>query len=438
MSKSKWKKVRLGQLADFRNGINYSKKNFGRGIKVINVKDFQDYSFARFDDLDEINPEGIIREESLLKDGDILFVRSNGNRELVGRSLYIRHITERISHSAFTIKARFSNDQAMPRFYAYLFRSPLIRQALTAYGGGTNISNLNQGILSNLEVPLPPLAHQEKIAFILSAYDDLIENNTRRIKILEEMAQAIYREWFVEFRPPASEAGAPGVEVRKATPKEKQLTGKDVFPKGWDIDQLGNHLAVLESGKRPKGGVGDLAEGVPSVGAENILSIGRHNYSSEKYVSREFYENMNKGKIADRDVAVYKDGAYIGRSTYFRDGFPHAECCVNEHVFLLRTNGERLSQNLLYLWLQQPKTVQGVRATNANAAQPGLNQMALRGLRLVVPNRAVAVESDQLVEPMLAGIITLAKKNEVLRRIRDLLLPKLISGEVGVENIKVL
>ncbi len=201
----RWETVALGNLAEFRNGINYNKDNFGRGIKVINVKDFQDYSIASFEDLDEVNPSGVIKEKDLLKAGDIIFVRSNGNRELIGRSLFIKDIRESVTHSAFTIKLRFISNQVLPRFYAYLFRSSLMRQTLSAHGNGTNISNLNQGILSNLQVPLPPLPTQHKIVSILSTYDDLIENNTRRIEILEEMARSLYREWFVNFRFPGHE-----------------------------------------------------------------------------------------------------------------------------------------------------------------------------------------------------------------------------------------
>lgn len=82
---------RLGEIAEFKNGVNYTKESFGVGIRVINVKDFQDYSYARFDHLDEINPEGVVRDKDLLKDEDVIFVRSNGNRELIGRSLFIRN-----------------------------------------------------------------------------------------------------------------------------------------------------------------------------------------------------------------------------------------------------------------------------------------------------------------------------------------------------------
>ncbi|MCR3883441.1 MAG: restriction endonuclease subunit S, partial [Methanothrix sp.] len=159
----------------------------------------------KYDELAEINPDGVVKKSDYLEEGDILFVRSNGNRSLIGRSLFIRGINESISHSAFTIKARITSDKALPQFYAYLFRTQLIRETLSAYGGGTNINNLNQRILNDILVPLPPLPTQRKIAAILSAYDDLIENNTRRIKILEEMASALYREWFVNFRFPGHE-----------------------------------------------------------------------------------------------------------------------------------------------------------------------------------------------------------------------------------------
>ncbi|OEU42993.1 hypothetical protein BGV40_06390 [Methanosarcina sp. Ant1] len=100
-----WKRVPLGTLAEFRNGINYSKDNFGKGVKVINVKDFQDLSLAPFKDLDEINPEGVVKEESFLHEGDIIFVRSNGNRQLIGRSLFVNNPPEKVTHSAFTIEA---------------------------------------------------------------------------------------------------------------------------------------------------------------------------------------------------------------------------------------------------------------------------------------------------------------------------------------------
>ena len=116
----------------------------------------------------------------------------------------------------------------------------------------------------------------------------------------------------------------------------------------------------------------------------------------------------------------------------FRDGFPHKNFSVNEHVFLLRSSGERITQNFLYLWLREPDTIHEIRATNANAAQPGINQPGVRGLKIILPPQKVVKEFDIKVEPILASIINLAKQNNELRQARDLLLPKLVTGEIQV------
>ena len=186
--------------------------------------------------MDQIDPEGLITDNHLLRDGDVVFVRSNGNRRLIGRSLFISGAAEPLTHSAFTIRARFASKHACPRFYAYAFRTEMIRNALTSHGGGTDISNLNQGILARLEVPLPPKKVQGQIASILSADDDLIENNLRRIKILEEMAQSLYREWFVDFRFPGH---------RNIKMVDSPL---GMIPGGWAMDPVGEKLEVLGGG----------------------------------------------------------------------------------------------------------------------------------------------------------------------------------------------
>ena len=80
-AKAKWPTKRLGELAEFRNGVNYNKSSFGEGVKVVGVSDFQDYTKPRYDELEQINPEGIVTGRNILRDGDIVFVRSNGNRE---------------------------------------------------------------------------------------------------------------------------------------------------------------------------------------------------------------------------------------------------------------------------------------------------------------------------------------------------------------------
>jgi type I restriction enzyme S subunit len=289
---------------------------------------------------------------------------------------------------------------------------------------GTTQSNLSLDKLLSVSVMYPEFDMQRKIATILSAYDDLIENNNRRITILEEMAQRIYREWFVAFRYPGHES-VPLVESELG-----------YIPRGWSVEHLGDVLSLLEAGSRPRGGVDPSERGVPSVGAENVLGLGRYNFGKEKFVSQTFFEQMRRGRVADGDVVLYKDGAYIGRVSMFRDGFPHTSCAVNEHVFILRTN-DSYSQILLYLWLAHRGNQDRVRALNANAAQPGLNQEKLRALTLVVPPAALVRRLTESIEPIIALVFRLALATSRTRECRDLLLPRLIAGEIDVADLHI-
>ena len=193
-------------------------------------------------------------------------------------------------------------------------------------------------------------------------------------------------------------------------------------------------MAELESGSRPKGGIDASQRGIPSIGAENINGLGKYSYNKEKYVSYEFYQRMNRGHVKSGDVLLYKDGAHIGKKALFRDGFPHKVCCINEHVFILRSNA-RVTQSYLYFWLDQPHMTTNIRNLNANAAQPGINQGGVNGLPLLIPAKAVLNAWEAIAEPLLAELFNLAKKNNNLRQTRDHLLPKLISGEVDVVEL---
>lgn len=270
--------------------------------------------------------------------------------------------------------------------------------------------------LRNIEIVIPEIVKQQRIVNILSAYDDLIENNQKQIKLLEEAAQRLYKEWFVDLRFPGYEK----VEV------------VDGVPEGWNIRKLADLNHRLESGSRPKGGIdSNLKDGIPSIGAENVIGLGKYNFSTEKLISKEFYENMNKGKLKDRDILIYKDGAYIGRTSLFQDDFPHREASVNEHVFLLHMDDEAL-QYYIFLTLYSPEYYLKMQNLNKNAAQPGINMKIFKTLDVLVPDEAIVVEFNDLVSPMIKSIFSKSKQIKILTEARDRLLPKLMSGEIEV------
>ncbi len=281
---------------------------------------------------------------------------------------------------------------------------------------GSSQKALTIASLKQIECPLPPVEIQERVVDILSGYDNLIENNQKQIKLLEEAAQRLYKEWFVDLR-------FPGYEDTPIV---------DGVPEGWKQCLLGDINCSLESGSRPKGGIdASLIDGVPSIGAENVIGLGCYNFSSEKLITKDFFSKMKRGKLHDKDILIYKDGAYIGRTSLFQDGFPHLEAAVNEHVFLLHAADEHF-QYYLFFTLYQQEYYQKMQKLNKNAAQPGINSKAMMSLPVLLPTEDILDRFDSFTMPLMHKIFNLAKQNRQLELARDRLLPKLMSGEIEV------
>ncbi|MCD6390283.1 MAG: DUF559 domain-containing protein [Desulfobulbaceae bacterium] len=205
------------------------------------------------------------------------------------------------------------------------------------------------------------------------------------------------------------------------------------IPEGWEVGTIGQVLGELMSGARPKGGAAQ--EGIPSVGAENVIGLGRYNFSKEKYVPRDFFKVLQRKGAAVRpgDVLLYKDGAQIGRKTYFDCGFPHKECAVNEHVFIVRTKHPHY-QRYLFFWLDQDWITQEIISLNSNSAQPGINKLGVRGLPLLMPSTEVVEEFDRVAKKFTDRLFKACHESRTLVALRDTLLPKLISGDLRVPD----
>lgn len=164
-----WVDRRLGDIATFRNGLNFTRSSNGETVKIVGVKDFQDHFCARLGDLDTVTIDSTLADSDMLEEGDILFVRSNGNVELIGRSLLVGSVRERITHSGFAIRARLSDAGVSPRYLCHFLKTKDARRKLIDGGTGTNIKSLSQTILSALVVPIPPDSQQNSIVERLEA-----------------------------------------------------------------------------------------------------------------------------------------------------------------------------------------------------------------------------------------------------------------------------
>jgi len=186
-----WEIINLGEICSFKNGLNFTKAESGYTVKIIGVSNFQTNLYAPLDDLDTIHLDSPLAEDYLVRGDDILFVRSNGNADLVGRSMIIPPPQEPTTFSGFTIRGRIEDDRALPVFYAHFFKSRDFAEMMKTVGRGANIRNLSQGILNELKIPVPPLEIQKAIVAEIEAEQALVNANRELIERFEKKIQAV-------------------------------------------------------------------------------------------------------------------------------------------------------------------------------------------------------------------------------------------------------
>ncbi len=281
-------------------------------------------------------------------------------------------------------------DKADVRFIKYYLEILKLRMQNISHGATQD--NLSLDKLLSFDFLVPPLPIQRRIAGILSAYDELIENSQRRIKILESMARALYREWFVHFRFPGHES----------VPRIPSPLGP--IPRGWEVGRLDDVLVLQRGFDLPKSS--RMEGSVPIIAATGVT--GFHN---EAKVSAPGVVTGRSGTIGEV-LYVQEDFWPLNTSLWVKD-FPKSEPL---YAFYL----------LSALDLKQ---------FNSGAAVPTLNRNDVHGISVVVPPRELQRRFQEIAGAMLAQSRTLDLKNQNLRRTRDLLLPRLLSGQIEVQDI---
>jgi len=298
---------------------------------------------------------------------------------------------------------------------------------------------ISQTDIRELYVQIPEIKIQKKIGEFLFALEEKISANTAISRTLEDIAQTIFKSWFIDFDPvKAKMAGERPVGMDDAVasllPSSMEDSELGLIPKGWQVGSLFDFGLEIEPGSRPKGGVKGISSGVPSIGAESINGLGVFDFSKTKFVPRDFYEKMNKGKPRDFDVLLYKDGGKPGefkpRVGMYGLGFPFSEFAVNEHVFVLRAM--ELGNPYLYFWIRLERTLDILRSRGIKAAIPGINQQDVGTIPALKPPQEILKAFNELVFPSISKILTLATESLMLTTLREALMPRLISGELQI------
>ena len=304
-------------------------------------------------------------------------------------------------------------------FIFYLIASPSFIDHATAISSGTNMPRAKWSVLNQMDWGIPEQEKQVKIGAILSPYDDLIENNTRRIQILEEMAQIIYRQWFVEFQFPGHE---------KVQMVESEL---GMIPQGWEVKILGDLCNVVPGYAFKSKDWQDTGVGVVKI--KNIKSDNTIDIQDADCISSDILSpKLDKYQLITGDFLIAMTGATAGKVGRLRTKTP---MMLNQRV----AKFDPIDAYRDYVWCKVSikETQQDFFRLADGTAQPNMSGSQIENYKIVCPPSSVCNHFSSVVGAMLIQSDNLMLRNINLRQTRDLLLPKLISGELDVSELDI-
>jgi type I restriction enzyme S subunit len=196
-----WEHKKLGEIASFKNGMNFTKSSKGQSIDIVGVKNFKNKFWVPFEELEKVILDGEMSEAYQLKKGDIITVRSNGNPKLIGRTLLANEVNGSVSHSGFTIRIRLNSNTLHPAFLCHYLKTSKTRKELVDSGNGVGIKSLNQGSLSSLMIPYPKSEEEQKL--IVNKIEGISKQTkkleaiyTQKIADLDEMKKSVLQKAF--------------------------------------------------------------------------------------------------------------------------------------------------------------------------------------------------------------------------------------------------
>ncbi len=392
-----WKEVKLADYYTISSGLSKSADQFGSGFPFLSFKNVF-WNFFLPEELTElVNTSDKERITCSVKKGDVFLTRTSEKIEELGMSSVALRDYPDATFNGFTKRLRPKNDfEIDPIYIGFYLRTPQFRAEITAYSSLTTRASLNNDIIGRLRILLPPLTTQRKIASILSAYDDLIENNLKRIKLLEEKAQLTYEEWFVKMRFPGHE-----------TATIDEVTG---LPEGWEKVKVNNLLGKVKSTTKIKSSEILIDGVIPVIDQSRDFIAG--------------YTNDGSSLIhIVQPLIVFGDHTRILKFVNFN--FARGA----DGTQLILSNNDRMPQHLFY------HVLMNIDLSNYHYAR---HFKFLKDSEIVLSDLNTANEYEKITKPIFDSINVMRNQNRLLKEARDILLPRLMSGMVDVDKVKVL
>ena len=386
---NEWKKVKLGELYEVHNGLSKGRQFFGSGYPFLTFSTvFNNWFLPEI--LDSlVQSSDKEREACSIKRGDVFITRTSETMDELGMSSVALKDYPNATYNGFTKRLRPTTDDVIPEYIGYYLRSKKFRGKFMAFSSMTTRASLANDDLLSMEVEIPEKSTQQHIATILSRYDSLIENYQKQIKLLEEAAQRLYKEWFVDLR-------FPGHENTKIV---------DGMPEGWEKRKIGN---LIEKVKRSKQ--------VPSSEYDNTGKIPIID-QSRNYIAG-YTDDFDCRIELDVPAIIFGDHTRILKYITF----PFAKGADGTQLVVSNDLG-RMPQSLFY------HSLLNVDLSNYSYAR---HFKYLKEEEILLPSERLARHFDVIISVQYKAIQSYRDQIRPLTEARDRLLPKLMSGEFEV------
>lgn len=406
-----WEMVRFGDLygEPSRNGISVSKNQHDGSTNIVNMGELFASDYVGDSEMRRINVDEAELRRLCLAEGDLLFARRSLVASGAGKAALVGRIKEPTVFESSIIRVRLNQERAYPRFYLYWLKSFAGRDAVSRLVTGTNVKGIRGSELSEVKVPLPSLNEQMHIANILSTYDKLIENSRRQISLLEEAAQRLYKEWFVDLRFPGHET----------------TSIHDGLPEGWRQMRIGD-ICDTVGGGTPSTARGEFYEGgtIPWVTPTDVTgNIGLYLPRSSKMITCEGLASSSARLLPARSILM------TSRATIGAFAICEQEVSTNQGFISCVLHDAR------YMWWLLNSLqfrVAELRGCAKGSTFLELSKTVFRQVELTVPDAGTAAHYSRVVEELYDKEVAVRRQLDAAREARDRLLPKLMSGEIEV------
>ena len=414
----------LGTVADVRSGYAFRSGDMGvSGCPVVKIKNVVP-PIVDITNCERV-PEQVIAEipnveRYALEAGDILIAMTGATVGKVGRFPKTRerfYLNQRVGKVYLTEPSKAD--------YRYLYyvlsQDAYVRQMFGAADGSAQ-ANVSGTQIERLGIPLPLLNEQRAIARILGALDDKIELNRKMNETLEQMARAIFKSWFVDFEP-----------FRDKGMIDSPL-GK--IPKGWEVRAVGDVAERVAMGPFGSSIRVDtfVAEGVPVISGQHLWGIMLDDLHYN-FVTAEHADKLSNANVYRGDV-VFTHAGSIGQAAWIPESSEYERYVISQRQFYMRCDTAKVTPSYVVYYFSSPEGQHKLLANTSSSGVPSVSRPVtyLRSIEMPIPPRHVLRDFDNVVGPMHRQMQSQVSQSRTLAAIRDALLPKLMSGEVSVEN----